>query len=73
MSNSNLVSIQQTDFRSLLKQLFDAITVSQFYEALSNITVSYEAGFIDSEELDVIYHLASLLDPALYTRWAAEE
>ena len=69
MSQVNSISNHNVDFRTLSKQLFDAFTISQFYEALNQAGISLDAGFIDDNEFNVICETASILDPILYDRW----
>lgn len=70
---NNSVENRSTDFRALLKELLEAITITQFYGALGQAEVSLNAGFIDDGEFGAICEVAESLDPALYLRWERSE
>ena len=69
MSQVNSILDHRTDFRSISKQLLEAVTITQFYDALNGAEISLNAGFIDDNEFDLLCETASILDPVLYNRW----
>lgn len=69
MFQLNSITNHNTDFRTLSKQLLEAITIPQFYNVLGHAEISLGAGFIDDNEFSVICETAAILDPVLYNRW----
>lgn len=69
MSNVNSISNHNTDFRTILENLLEAITIPQFYDVLNEAAIFDANGIISDAEFDVICEAASILDPVLYNRW----
>lgn len=69
MFQVNSIQKHNSDFRSLLKELTEAITIPQFYHVLAQTEISFSAGFIDEEEFHIVCNAAAILDPVLFNRW----
>ena len=69
MFQVNSIQKHNSDFRSLIKELTEAITIPQFYHVLGQAEISHDAGFIDDKELNMFCEVAAIFDPVLYGRW----
>lgn len=69
MVQFNSITNHNTDFRTFLENLLEAITIPQFYDVLNEAAIFDANGIISDDEFSLICETASILDPVLYNRW----